>query len=194
MKRQLERLKGKRLVTGDSNLMTRDEICINETPNGVEVKEIGKDGKIKNLAGSDGGGEIKEHYYKFVFTPDTLADEILNLFIIKEIVCDYGDGNTFKLNKLIGAYGGFTNLEEQLDDYCKYIITLDCPVSIGINNEVVNFPRGSVAEKYESFISMMYPEATAEEIEFAMNALNTVYVPITKEEYEAALKDLGIQY
>lgn len=52
MKRQLERLKGKRLVTGDPNLMTKDEICINATPNGVEVKEIGADGKIKDLAGS----------------------------------------------------------------------------------------------------------------------------------------------
>ncbi len=52
MKRQLERLKGKRLVTGDANLMTKDEICINTTPNGgVEVKEIGVDGKIKDLAG-----------------------------------------------------------------------------------------------------------------------------------------------
>lgn len=58
MKRQLDRLKGKRLVTGDPNLMTKDEICINATPNGVEVKEIGIDGKIKDLAGSgeSGGG------------------------------------------------------------------------------------------------------------------------------------------
>ena len=54
MKRQLDRLKGKRLVTGDPNLMTKDEICINATPNGVEVKEIGTDGKIKDLAGSSG--------------------------------------------------------------------------------------------------------------------------------------------
>lgn len=57
MKRQLDRLKGKRLVTGDPNLMTKDEICINATPNGVEVKEIGVDGKIKDLAGS-GGGDV----------------------------------------------------------------------------------------------------------------------------------------
>lgn len=60
MKRQLERLKGKRLVTGNPNLMTRDEICINTTSDGgVEVKEIGTDGKIKDLANS-GGGSSKE--------------------------------------------------------------------------------------------------------------------------------------
>lgn len=55
MKRQLDRLKGKRLVTGNPNLMTKNEIYINTTPNGVEVKEIGIDGKIKDLAGSGGG-------------------------------------------------------------------------------------------------------------------------------------------
>lgn len=61
MKRQLKRLKGKRLVTGNPNLMTRDEICINTTSNGgVEVKEIGTDGKIKDLANS-GGGSGKEY-------------------------------------------------------------------------------------------------------------------------------------
>lgn len=54
MKRQLERLKGKRLVTGDPNLMTKNEICINETHNGVEVKERSSDGSIKELAGSSG--------------------------------------------------------------------------------------------------------------------------------------------
>lgn len=194
MKRQLERLKGKRLVTGDINLMKKDEICINETPNGVEVKEIGKDGKIKDLAGSDGGGGIKEHYYKFVYNPDILTDEILAAFIIKEIVCDYNDGNPHKLNKLMGSYGGFVNLEEQLDEYCKYIITLDCPVSVNVQGEVFNFPKGSVAEKFEYFINMVNPDASAEEIEATINALNTVFVPITKEEYEAALKDLGIQY
>lgn len=55
MKRQLKRLKGKRLVTGDANLMTKNEICINTTSDGgVEVKEISIDGKIKDLAGSSG--------------------------------------------------------------------------------------------------------------------------------------------
>lgn len=192
MKRQLERLKGKRLVTGDINLMKKDEICINETPKGVEVKEIGKDGKIKDLTGSS-EGEIKEHYYKFVYTPNMLADEILTTFIIKEIVCDYNDGNPYKLNKLMGSYGGFVNLEERLDEYCKYIITLDCPVSVNVQGEVVNFPKGSVLQKVSYLFSIMSPDAPAEEIEAVLNALNTVFVPITKEEYEAALKNLGIE-
>lgn len=65
MKRQLERLKGKRLVTGDANLMTKNEICINTTSDGgVEVKEIGVDGKIKDLAGSGGSSSSDMEYYK----------------------------------------------------------------------------------------------------------------------------------
>ena len=193
MKRQLERLKGKRLVTGDINLMKKDEICINETPNGVEVKEIGKDGKIKDLAGSDSGGGIKEYYYEFVYNPDIVVDELLILFIIKEIVCDYNDGVSYKVNKLTGSYGGFVTLEEQINEYCKYIITLDCPVSVSVNGEIVTSPKGSVAEKFEDFINMMNPNASAEEIEAVINAVNASFIPITKEEYEAVLKDLGIQ-
>lgn len=74
MKRQLKRLKGKRLVTGDTNLMTKNEICINTTSNGgVEVKEIGTDGKIKDLAGS--GGASKNPFTEYLyFKFDSLED------------------------------------------------------------------------------------------------------------------------
>lgn len=69
MKRQLDRLKGKRLVTGDVNLMTKDEICINTTPNGVEVKEIGPDGEIKDLAGgsNSSSGESVNEDIEFIY-------------------------------------------------------------------------------------------------------------------------------
>ena len=74
MKRRLNTLKGKKLVTGDPNLMTKDEICINATPNGVEVKEIGTDGKIKDLAGSSEGSSEDRKYYK-------IYEEFLNILI-----------------------------------------------------------------------------------------------------------------
>ena len=80
MKRQLDRLKGKRLVTGDPNLMTKNEICINATPNGVEVKEIGVDGKIKDLAGSSGSSSNDEEEF-FIFLqvlPQNVAVSPLN--------------------------------------------------------------------------------------------------------------------
>lgn len=73
MKRQLERLRGKRLVTGDANLMTKNEICINTTSNGgVEVKEIGIDGKIKDLASSGSNGEPDDllTYLYYRYTPE----------------------------------------------------------------------------------------------------------------------------
>lgn len=175
MKRKIGEIYNKPIVTGDKNLLTKNEI------------------HESALGGGNNNEGIKEHYYKFVYNPDVVTDEILIIFIIKEIVCDYGDGTTFKLNKLMGSYGGFVNLEEQLDEYCKYIITLDCPVSVNVQGEVVNFPKGSVAEKCENFINMMYPDAPAEETEALINAINASFILITKEEYEAALKDLGIE-
>lgn len=82
MKRRLNTLKGKKLVTGDPNLMTKDEICINATPNGVEVKEIGTDGKIKDLVGSGGGGDSEQRewlYYKL--NRETNNDMFSNVLI-----------------------------------------------------------------------------------------------------------------
>lgn len=115
MKRQLDRLKGKRLVTGDPNLMTKDEICINATPNGVEVKEIGTDGKIKDLAGSGGGssdnkdeGQWYKTYFK-AFNPETGKEEIAYISLLVDtqnlsmifdrsvatITADGGSGNGY---------------------------------------------------------------------------------------------------
>lgn len=99
MKRRLNTLKGKKLVTGDPNLMTKDEICINATPNGVEVKEIGTDGKIKDLAGSSNeGGDCEEKewiYYKLnrETNKNTFID-ILVYFYDLYLAVRYNDGVT----------------------------------------------------------------------------------------------------
>lgn len=123
MKRKLNTLKGKRLVTGDSNLMTKDEICINATPNGVEVKEIGTDGKIKDLTGSgnSNGSSSEEPSEKWVSfyalgEPEHIAHlpTKLGAMIISE-VCDmaigyalvpYSSGNGFACS------GGTMNINE----------------------------------------------------------------------------------
>lgn len=74
MKRQLERLKGKRLVTGDTNLMTKNEICINTTSDGgVEVKEIGVDGKIKDLA--SGGSKEYDDLNTYLYYDDRIIED-----------------------------------------------------------------------------------------------------------------------
>lgn len=94
MKRQLDRLKGKRLVTGDPNLMTKDEICINATPNGVEVKEIGIDGSIKDIASGGGGGnnntsnDIKYYHLKVQYPDDVMMPYGLFASIFKLVPTD----------------------------------------------------------------------------------------------------------
>lgn len=85
MKRQLDRLKGKRLVTGDPNLMTKDEICINATPNGVEVKEIGIDGSIKDIASGGGGGDSEEKEWYYCKCPDTEVLAVLKGYVAVNI-------------------------------------------------------------------------------------------------------------
>lgn len=73
MKKQLKRLKGKRLVTGDANLITKDEILINTTSDGeVYVKEIGTDGKIKDLS-SGGGGKEYDDLHTYLYYDDRIV-------------------------------------------------------------------------------------------------------------------------
>ena len=55
MKRKIDTIKGKRLVMGGgTNLLTKDEILVTETPSGIELKERSADGKIKDLTGNKG--------------------------------------------------------------------------------------------------------------------------------------------
>lgn len=95
MKRQLDRLKGKRLVTGDPNLMTKDEICINATSNGVEVKEIGSDGEIKDLSsGGDSSsnentGQIEYLYICFSMTATNLTRDIMLTYLGNAQIVEY---------------------------------------------------------------------------------------------------------
>lgn len=102
MKRQLERLKGKRLVTGDANLMTKNEICINATSDGgVEVKEIGVDGKIKQLSGSSGSSSSDGEYYKFI-THNSLND-------MKQLACLFKYKNMIASEHIIESSDIYTN-------------------------------------------------------------------------------------
>ena len=107
MKRQLDRLKGKRLVTGDPNLMTKDEICINATPNGVEVKEIGTDGSIKDIANGGGGGGdsiFSEAYIKF--KKEDYKDSALGIAESNLEMVFIADGKKSLTTSILISFGG----------------------------------------------------------------------------------------
>lgn len=60
-KRKINTLRGKRLVTGNPNLITMNEIHVKDTQKGIEVTERDKNGKLVNVnvpqSGESGGGE-----------------------------------------------------------------------------------------------------------------------------------------
>lgn len=59
-KRKINTLRGKRLVTGNPNLVTMNEIHVKDTQKGIEVTERDKNGKLVNVnvpqSGGSGGG------------------------------------------------------------------------------------------------------------------------------------------
>lgn len=57
-KRKINTLRGKRLVTGNPNLITMNEIHVKDTQKGIEVTERDKNGKLVNVnVPQSGGGE-----------------------------------------------------------------------------------------------------------------------------------------
>lgn len=73
-KKKINTLRGKRLVTGDPNLITMNEIHVKDTSKGVEVTERDKNGKLVNVTMPTGGGDTPSvsdeqviKYYKINF-------------------------------------------------------------------------------------------------------------------------------
>lgn len=56
-KRKINILRGKRLVTGDPNLVTMNEIHVKDTSKGVEITERDKNGKLVNINMPSGEGD-----------------------------------------------------------------------------------------------------------------------------------------
>lgn len=184
MKRQLDRLKGKRLVTGDPNLMTKDEICINATPNGVEVKEIGTDGKIKDLAGSGGEG-VNEYYYKWKDDADKfseLFDLIATIGRVKNII----NGGRLFYN-LTDTYSGedFSNKELMRDSDAFCIFGEETPIVFADNYTII--PKGNLIDKI-NVSDVLYPsEDVSQIIPLVIDYVNNNLTEITKEEYESLI-------
>lgn len=176
MKRQLERLKGKRLVTGDPNLMTKDEICINATPNGgVEVKEIGTDGKIKDLVGSgdNGGGnssgEVKERWVSIdistvnpdldfkeltVYYPTKLGYRVLNelcdMFIGLAAI-QYSSGNGYAISGGTMNIGELNNIRKGVTDYAdkQFVVRALKFREVNNSNKFIDIAAGAPQHTYE---------------------------------------------
>ena len=166
MKRQLERLKGKRLVTGDANLMTKNEICINTTSDGgVEVKEIGVDGKIKDLAGSGGSSSSDVEYYS------TSLEKVQTLGAISDVIIGFIPLVKFSFQqpgfdemKMIAGGGIFyTFMSNNLNTLKLY----------GIGFTKIN-ENGNEYHSFKDFIS---------DIGGNLYIFDSVFTPITKEEF-----------
>lgn len=142
MKRQLDRLKGKRLVTGDPNLMTKDEICINATPNGVEVKEIGTDGKIKDLAGSGVGSGTSVQFEYYRVKQHVFLDEVLGGVIAGDMwALRSSDGEIWETRVQIDSNNNNNTL--RYNDVLKFLKTYSSN-SVSYSNrdgyrEIMNF-------------------------------------------------------
>lgn len=187
MKRQLDRLKGKRLVTGDPNLMTKDEICINATPNGVEVKEIGTDGKIKDLAGSGSGNntdnELLEEplYYKIKWPEDATAEMVERW---QTMLYGFIPPNSYIV--LEGGYKDMPNIEVPAVTSIPYSAASKIKLKITakyitLKNEsdyIVNFCKVNVVEFFPVIIEMLQEDE-----------LN--FIEISKEEYYS---DIEMKY
>lgn len=61
-KRKINILRGKRLVTGNPNLITMNEIHVKDTSKGVEVTERDKNGKLVNINMPSGDGSVGIEY------------------------------------------------------------------------------------------------------------------------------------
>lgn len=92
-KKKINTLRGKRLVTGDPNLITMNEIHVKDTSKGVEVTERDKNGKLVNVTMPQSGGGISDEqvikYYKinYMYNGVNYSDkwrELLMPFVAKK--------------------------------------------------------------------------------------------------------------
>lgn len=104
MKRKIDTIKGKRLVMGGStNTLTKNEILVTETPDGIELKERDSDGKVKQLSGSSGNSSSDGEYYKFI-THNSLND-------MKQMACLFKYKNMIANEHIIESSDIYTNYD-----------------------------------------------------------------------------------
>lgn len=204
MKRRINTIKGKRLVTGgDTNTLTKDEILVTEAPNGVILKERTSNGNITQLSGSCEGqvNSPRELYYKIIgpVEPETF-------------------GRVLKVNSVI--YEGRL-IQYAVQAYSSNVFIIDVANIIGVSQAIairydsfntisggreetdISFytvPEGNLIEKVIGLVTKDFEndfgrELTKEEKEALYNeyfpllkeSLDKCLVEITKEEYESMI-------
>lgn len=206
MKKRLNTLKGKRLVTGDANLMTKDEICINATPNGVSVKEIGTDGKIKDLTGSgDNGGSNKNVkyygigvYFRGLHVSTSECLKIGQLGSIIPISIDYRQSNAMSSNGL-GYYFYYNQPTIETVNPCTDVIIKCTPSSvISLTNSdedyktLVRIDYDGVTDFITKFKQLYDENGMSDGTLEQLVSLKEDLVELTEEEYFKYLEDIGV--
>lgn len=192
MKRQLERLKGKRLVTGDANLMTKNEICINATPNGVEVKEIGTDGSIKDIA--SGGSGVKEWYYSIDMPglTDLMGEGTMFLFaygFVPNYVITLDNNNKY-VEYYIGNVDVIVDLRNSIETMIAFRVIDNIPINIEAESNMY-FCYGNIFDKLKSAMTILVPSGSGEYDNFV--AMISPYIKeISKQEYESLIEQPAI--
>lgn len=207
MKQRVNTIKGKRLVYGgDTNTLTKDEILVTETPNGVQLKERTSNGTIKDLGGSGSSSKIEEKYYKIAC--DDTGFSFIGLAAIYNLFYRFPFEGTF-LKSCVIQYRS-----EQLPlDVSKHIIDLASKndyvvlTSVNIeqkialystrNKEIIDFTISSYLPQavIDMMIQTMQKEGVSdEEITTMISEFEKVssqsIVEITKEEAESIVSKM----
>lgn len=170
MKRKIDTIKGKRLVMGGgTNTLTKNEILVTETPDGIELKERDSDGKVKQLSGSSGNSSSDMEYYSTslekVQTLGTVGDVIMGFISLVKFSFQQPSLNEMKLISGGGVF--YTLISNNLDTFKLYGIGF---TKINQNNDEYN----SLKDFFSDLISKNGGDP---------NIFDTVFTPITKEEF-----------
>ena len=206
MKRRLNTLKGKKLVTGDPNLMTKDEICINATPNGVEVKEIGTDGKIKDLAGSGDNGSSNKNvkyygigsYFRGLHVSTSESLKIGQLGSIIPISIDYRQPDAMSNNGM-GYYFYYNKSGIDTVNPFKDAIIKCTPSSVisftnsdGDYKVLIRIDYDGVIDFITKFKEFCDENGMYDDNLEQLVSLKEELVELTEEEYFKYLEDIGV--
>lgn len=177
-KRKINTLRGKRLVTGNPNLITMNEIHVKDTQKGIEVTERDKSGKLVNVNVPQSGGSSGDApsqpsggwnlaYYKIDHNNSNAAMmiEVVMFYASPHLVNVAYESSTGKL-LINGGVGAATLVLDKIDNVKAFVVT-DLKVCSGDECEMLVFTDtlNGLKDSMGTPIDM------------------SVFIPITEEEY-----------
>ncbi len=177
------------MVEGNVNEITKNQIHYKEEGGGIQLSKRSNDNKLNNItSGSSEGGGDKEYYYKYNYSEELDPSQIVNNFVIIEVLYGGLNDEVIPLNKKFTNYGVIEPLTILIDRYCVAIKISDSGVIYYTYNSDMPFmviPKGSIVDKLLYLAKKSgLPE---DQIEEYINAINNVFEEITKEEYESMI-------